>query len=395
MTSANLSFWQHLNREFPLEYDVAVVGGGIAGCSAAYWLKSMEPSAQLILLEKDEIGSGATGRNAGFLLQGSSTSYTIDIERYGRDVARRLWQATLDNRNLVEELFGGEDIAISGCGSSTAAGTDEEADRLMASAQLLHEDGFDAEYLDSRDINKLLGSVGYRGGLHVPSGAVADPVRLVRAVLRHSGAEVLEKTAVKSVSGGNGNTVDLATTRGLVRAGSVVIAINAYLPLLEPEMIELVRPVRAQMLSTVPIGETSLPMPVYSHDGYYYVRQREDGRVLAGGARHLHEMEEVGYSLDTTSALQNDLGIYLSQHFPQWSDARVEHRWAGTMGFSPDGLPSWGRVPDVAGAFWVAGFTGHGMSIAFLIGRVMADLVLGSDQSDLGRIFDSGRFTAK
>ncbi len=394
MTSTNPSLWQHLNREFPLEYDVAIVGGGIAGCSTAYWLKSIEPSLKLILLEKDEVGSGATGRNAGFLLQGSSTSYTIDIERYGRGVARRLWQATLDNRNLIEELFGGEDICFSGTGSCTAAGTDEEAARLSASARLLQEDGFDAEYLDGSKVNQLLGSVGYCGGLYVPSGAVADPVRLVRAVLRDSGAEVLDRTAVKSVSGGNGSTVDLATTRGLVKAGSVVIAVNAYLPLLEPEMIEMVRPVRAQMLSTVPLGAASLLMPVYSHDGFYYVRQREDGRLLVGGARHLHEMTEVGYSLDTTTVLQNDLGIYLSKHFPQWADARVEHRWAGTMGFSPDGLPSWGRVPGVTGAYWIAGFTGHGMSIAFLAGRMMADVVLGSDQSDLREIFDSVRFTA-
>ncbi len=393
MSSENLSLWQHQNRASSAEYDVAVVGGGIAGCSTAFWLKSIEPSARVVLLEKDTVANGATGRNAGFLLQGSSTAYSIDVERYGRDVARRLWQATLENRNLIGELFVREDISLTDTGSCTAAGTEEEAKRLSASERLMREDGFEAEYLDERDVNGLLGSVGYHGGLHVPSGAAADPVRLVQAVLRHSGADVQEKTAVRSVSEGRDGTVHLESAHGLIRARSAVIAVNAYLPLLEPDLIAMVRPVRAQMLSTVPLGAPSLAMPVYSHQGYYYVRQRADGRVLVGGARHLHEMEEVGYSLETTAGLQHDLVSYLSTHFPRWSDARVEHRWAGTMGFSPDGLPSWGRLPEVARAFWIAGFTGHGMSLAFLAGRMMANLALGLKESDLRETFDCDRMS--
>ncbi|HEX8386719.1 MAG TPA: FAD-binding oxidoreductase, partial [Rubricoccaceae bacterium] len=127
--------------------------------------------------------------------------------------------------------------------------------------------------------------------------------------------------------------------------------------------------------------------------GFYYVRQAPDGRVLVGGARHLHEATEVGHDDATTPALQADLEAYLRAHVPAAADAPVERRWSGTMGFSPDGLPVIGDVPGVPGAVYGAGFTGHGMGYGLRFGRLAARRLLGEpDEAD--GLFGADRFAS-
>ena len=189
---------------------------------------------------------------------------------------------------------------------------------------------------------------------------------------------------------GDGGRVRLALEGGgEVVAGRAMLAVNAWLPRLVATLAEKVRPVRAQMLATAPLP-VRLSVPVYSHAGYFYLRQRTDGRVLLGGARHLHRDAEVGYADATTDALQQSLGAYLAEHFPAFADAPVERRWSGTMGFSPDGLPRLGAVPGVPGAWWAAGFTGHGMGYALRFGELAARTLTG-DSDPASDLFAASR----
>ncbi len=133
----------------------------------------------------------------------------------------------------------------------------------------------------------------------------------------------------------------------------------------------------APRCSPPPPSRPVLTAPVYSHDGFYYVRQTPDGRVLVGGARHRHAAEEVGVEDATTGHLQADLEAYLADHIPGAAGAKVERRWSGTMGFSPDGLPVLGPVPGIPAALFAAGFTGHGMGYGLRFGRLAARALLG------------------
>ena len=392
MNGRSVSYWQYINRPETMECDVVVVGGGIAGCSTAFWLKSLQPSLKVLLIERRQIASGASGRNAGFLLQGSSAAYATDVERFGRARARLLWEATLSNRNQLEDLFDGRETGFAATGSCTAAGSAAEAEQLLRSAVMLREDAFEGEFLEAANVNRLLDSTGFQGGLVVPTGAVVDPVRLVRTMVKETDVLVMERLTVRSVTPGSEYPIEIQADPFVIYADAAVLTINAYLPLVEPELAAFVRPVRAQMLATEPLTGKPLRMPVYSHEGYYYIRQLQDGRLLVGGARHRHRNQEVGYSLETTEALQNDLANYLASYFPGRADVEVNRRWAGTMGFSDDGLPVWGRLPEVPRALWVGGFTGHGMSIAFLVGKMMAELTIGETTSKLGDLFSSDRF---
>jgi gamma-glutamylputrescine oxidase len=187
----------------------------------------------------------------------------------------------------------------------------------------------------------------------------------------------------------SGGGVRLVAEAGAVEAPHVVLCLNAFLPHLVPALSAFVRPVRAQMLATAPAAPF-LDRPVYSHEGFFYVRQLPDGRVLAGGARHLHLDAEVGYEDATTEALQADLEAHLRRHFPAAAGAPVERRWSGTMGFSPDGLPVVGAAPGVPGALFACGFTGHGMAFGARFGLLLARLALGMND-EAGDLFAAER----
>ena len=245
-------------------------------------------------------------------------------------------------------------------------------------------------YIPPRETNRRLMARGFGGGLFVPSGGMLQPARLVRHLAAESGADVYTHHRVVALEP-KGEEVVLETPRRPIRAGRVVLALNAYLPQLCPSLGRYVRPVRAQMLATAPVG-AFLDAPVYSHEGYFYIRQRPDGRLLLGGARHLHADAEVGYDDATTPGVQASLERYLHHHWPQSEGLAIEQRWSGTMGFSPDHLPVLGTVPDLPGACWAAGFTGHGMGYGFRFGRLMAEYVLGCAPREDLRLFGVERF---
>lgn len=380
---ATVSHWQAdapgvaTAGEPPSRCDVAVVGGGIAGASTAHWLRQLESDLDVVLVERGRLASGASGRNAGFLLQGTDADFARTAEERGAEVARRLWQFTQENRDGLVEALGGAEVEMVPSGSLTAAGDEAEDARLRRAADLLRADGVEAEYLPPNEANREIGSAGFFGALRVAGGAALHPVRTVRALAKQSGARVVEHCAVQSAEP-SGDGVRLVTSGGTLEAGRVVLALNAYLPRLVPLLAEHVRPVRAQMLATAPQPH-ALGLPVYSHEGYFYIRQLPTGEVLLGGARHLHREAEVGYEDAATAPLQADLEAYLHRHFPAFAGADVARRWSGTMGFSSTGLPRFGTVPGVDQAWWVGGFTGHGMGYGFRMGRTVAAAVSGQD----------------
>ena len=373
-------------------WDVVIVGGGIMGCATAYWLRRFEPSLRVALCEAETLAFGASGRNAGFLLLGTHTDYASAVEAFGRARARLLWQFTAENVRLIREELDGAAFNLQMTGSMIAAGSTGEAARLQHAAKLLAEDGADAEYLEADTANARMHSEGFQGALAVPEGGTLHPGRLVRYLAAQSGASVLEGWPVTALEA-DGEAVRLTSPSGDLRARRVVLTLNAYLPRLLPDAAAYVRPVRAQMLATEPLAPF-LDVPVYSHEGFFYLRQLPDGRMYLGGARHLHEAEEVGFGDVTTVGLQADLEAYLRIHFPQVGAPTVERRWSGTMGFSPDGLPVVGAVPDLPAATFATGFTGHGMGFSVRFGQLLAHRVLGrkdrhANLFDVARLHDT------
>lgn len=364
-------------------YDVAIVGAGIIGAATAHALRALAPGWKIALLDANHVAHGASGRNAGFLLLGTHADYASAVDAYGRDAARRIWAFTAENLDLALDLTGAGAVRT---GSLLAAGSPEEADRLVRSRDLLAEDGVEARW----STGDAFGTRGFAGTLFLPDGGAVDPVRLVRTLVVASGADVHEHTAVERLDADGGRVRLTLAGGGHLVAGRVLVATNARVADLVPGVP--VRPVRAQMLATEPVAPF-LPVPVYSHDGFFYARQTPEGHVLLGGARHLHAAAEVGHDDATTPALHADLEAYLAQHLPGASGADVVRRWSGTMGFSPDGLPLLGSVPGVPGAVYAAGFTGHGMGYGLRFGVLAARRLLGLPD-DADSLFSADRLAS-
>jgi glycine/D-amino acid oxidase-like deaminating enzyme len=149
------------------------------------------------------------------------------------------------------------------------------------------------------------------------------------------------------------------TPAGEVRAGAVILATNAYTATLATGVP--IRPVRAQMLATAPVDVRVTQRPTYSHWGYRYWRQRDDGRLLVGGWRDTAVDDEVGTEQVTTDAVQRHLDAHVAALDVT---APATHRWAGIMGFSPDELPLAGAVKAMPNVYVCGGYTGHGMGFA-------------------------------
>ncbi len=376
-----VSPWQR-----PLEtpvFDVAIVGAGIIGAATAHALCTLRPDLRVVLLDSERVAHGASGRNAGFLLLGTHADYASAVDTYGRDVARRIWAFTSQNLDMALALPGAGAVRT---GSVLAAGSPDEADRLVRSRDLLAEDGVASDWQTA----DRLGTRGFAGTLHIPDGGAVDPVRLVRTLVAGSGADVREHTPVERLDADGGRVRLTLSGGGTVEAERVLVATNARIADLVPGVP--VRPVRAQMLATAAVAPC-LPVPVYSHDGFFYARQTPEGTVLLGGARHLHEVAEVGHDDATTPALHADLEAYLARHIPGADGAAIVRRWSGTMGFSPDSLPILADVPGVPGASYAAGFTGHGMGLGLRFGVLAARHLLGLPD-DADSLFSAARLAS-
>ena len=369
------SFW-HRQHQAPDRWaDVAIVGGGVVGCAVAFWLHRLRPRLRLVILEATSLADGASGRNAGFILPGATADFLKDCQRYGVSRARQLWHFTRQNREALLQELDPQRFNWEGSGALLVAGSAEEEKRLHEGAAHLRSEGVPAAFLPAAEINRRLQAKGFGGGMFLPEAGCLDPVALVHYLAACSEALVLTHQPVVALVPQQ-TCIRLETPYGAVEAGQVVLALNAYLPRLLPETAAYVQPVRAQMLATLPAAHRWINSPLYTHDGFFYVRQLFSGHVLVGGARHLHLEEEVGYVDTTTEFLQKDLERYLHAYFPQTRTLSVMCRWSGTMGFSPDGLPVIGNLAGMEGSYWVGGFSGHGMGYAFRIGRLLAELVL-------------------
>src|SRR2546425_418021 len=198
------------------------------------------------------------------------------------------------------------------------------------------------------------------------------PVRYVRALAGAavgSGARIHDGTRAVAVT-----KDEVRTQRVRVRAGAVVVCVNAYSQHLVPLRV---RPVRGQMLATGPVTRRVFERPAYANRGYRYWRQRADGRLLVGGWRDTASDEEVGEDERTTSRIQQQLARFLRE---RCAEAEITHHWARTMGFSHHALPYVGR--HASGVFVNAGFTGHGMAFATATGELIADLLQGEKRPE-------------
>jgi glycine/D-amino acid oxidase-like deaminating enzyme len=351
------------------EADVAVVGGGITGCSCA--LALAEAGKRVRLFEARELAGGASGRNGGFALRGGSAPFPVLAESIGEEATAGLWRWTEEELGVLAGL-GGD--AFRATGSLRLANDQEERDELREEYEALRAAGLEAEWRE--ELPDPLASW-YPAALFHPPDGVLQPARLVRRIARlaaEAGVEIHEHTRVQSPAE--------------TGAATVVVATDGYPSGLLGELEGLIVPTRGQVLATEPIAERLFDLPHYGRHGFDYWHQRPDGRIVAGGFRDVSLDTEFTAEEVTTPIVQGALERFVEEHVGR--PLRVDYRWAGIFGMVFDFLPVVGRVSGTDGLWVAGGYSGHGNVLGFACGRLVARAILGEDDAKLA-LFEPSR----
>ncbi len=366
------SIW-HQRRCQDRRLDVAIIGGGISGLSAAYWLQKRAPSKRIAGFERGEIGSGASGRNAGFMTCGSIAHFDRQRTNLGLETALELWSMTTENHHLLaaEGLLNSAcDYAKTGAFSLTRA--PERVESLREAADLLRTHGAKVRHVSAGDAPLP----DFAGGYWYEGDAQLDPIRLLEVLREASNVSWHQGTNVRAIRPTE-DGVAVETDGGTYEATTVIVATNAYAPEWLPELGPWVRPVRAQALVTAPASRP-LRAPVYALDDWAYLRQDVQGRIILGGFRPLAADEEVGTEDLLHPRVHAALDAFLARHCGDLFDEapRVLRRWSGALGYAPDALPIVGELPDHPGCFFIGAHSGHGMGWAFVAAERLVALML-------------------
>jgi glycine/D-amino acid oxidase-like deaminating enzyme len=344
----------------PLTRDVTartcIVGGGIAGSSLA--LALARRGDDVVLVDREFPGWGATGRNAGFLLA-DSDCVAMAAAHVGEDAALRLRDAGLATRAFVRTL----PAPVVWTGSVRLAEDAGEA-RWFDETARAGLDGVRTVPLESVP-ERGTGDV-YRAALLDEGDGMTNSLGVLRALIAEAsrrGARRFDGTAATSLAESRGAVV-VETAHGRVRAERVLVATNSEARFLLGADVAPIRPVRAQALAAFVDPMPKWTRPVYATRGGDYWRPVGKDRVLLGGLRRLDKPSEATRSMDATPGLQAPLARMLRRLVGRGPRIEITHRWAGTMGFTKDGLPRVGAVPGRPRVHVLAGCNGHGMGWA-------------------------------
>lgn len=389
----NESFWIATAGTYrpnpPLEgnctVDVAIIGGGFTGLSTAYHLRCADPTIRVAVLEAEFIGYGASGRNGGFSVTNFGLEPVVTKRLFGQQrtiEAHRYMERAV---SCVDALVREHDIQSDYClsGFFRIATTPANLRRLRRDLDLLASMRIGGvEWIDQASLRSEVDSPLFFGALWEPRAALLNPTKQVRELKRiaaAAGAHIYEGTPVTAVT--RGSRFTLITPGGTITAGKVIFATNAYSHLI-PQLRHRQVPAFTHMVVTQPLTSEQRATIGWRHGQgiesmrnlVHYFRLTADGRLAMGGSD-----VTIAFGRDMNRDLNPrvfaDLERDVVRFFPGLREVGFTHRWGGPVSIMLDTVPALGQLGDPR-ALYSVGCMGHGVSLAHLNGRTLADLTL-------------------
>jgi gamma-glutamylputrescine oxidase len=366
--------------------DVAVVGGGIAGCSAALHLA--QRGYKVALVEARFVGYGASGRSGGQLIFGLAPSQKALRAQVGRDDARRLFELSIEALDSTRTLIDTYAIACDYAANHVHVATKPRHVRELAEwADELHGDyGYESARLLNRDeLQSHVSSKLYLGGLLDSRSGHLHSLKYTQGLARAAeleGVRIFENTQVLRYEGGNkrdgaGGTGGVAvySSRGVIHCEHLILCGNAYLDGVAPPLARRILGVGTYIVATEPLdparARALLPSNAAVADVNWildYFRLTADHRLLFGG--------RVSYSAMQPPHLADSMRKRLVRVFPTLADVSVDYTWGGYLDITMSRAPDFGRL--ASNVYYLQGFSGHGMALAGLAGKLVAEAVSGT-----------------
>jgi glycine/D-amino acid oxidase-like deaminating enzyme len=391
MPAKETNFWLQTVTEpargqdgaLPEQVDVAVVGAGFCGLSAARTLAKR--GARVAVLEAETIGWGASSRNGGMVLTGLKLPVPMLITRYGREAVQRMYAASLESIDLVEQIVTEEGMAcsFSRCGHlEVACKPAHFAAYARSAAEIKREFNHDLHIVPKSELGAEIGASIYYGGMVDETSAGLNPAQFVAGLAKaaeRAGASLYERARVTRVSKvwAEGKQVFLVeTSRGRLSAEEIVLASGAYTTAAVPQLRKKIIPIGSYIIATAPLSaELACQLNprnrmIYdSRHFLYYYRLTPDNRMLFGGRAAFFPESE-----NTVRESAELLRWGMVSVYPQLANAKVEYVWGGTLDFTLDVMPHCGKMD---GMHFAVGFAGHGVAAATWMGAKIAGAICG------------------
>src|SRR5467141_4082725 len=352
--------------ELPNAVDVAVIGGGFCGLSAARTLAKRGVS--VAVLEAETFGWGASSRNGGMVLTGMKLPAPTLIQRYGMETVRKMYAASLETIDCVEQIVGEEkiDCGFSRCGHLEVACKQAHFDGYEETAALTRREfHHELRIIPRNELRAEIGSDIYFGGMVDETSAGLHPARYVAGLAdaaQRAGACLCNHTRVTSVVPEiniGARKFRVVTPKGTLTAREVILASGAYTTKATPALHEKIIPIGSYIIATevlpADLARELNPRNRMIYDSkhfLYYYRLTPDKRMLFGGRAAFFPETENTVRQSADILRRGMIGVY-----PQMRDAKVEYVWGGTLDFTFDVVPHAGKINDM---HFAAGFAGHG-----------------------------------
>jgi gamma-glutamylputrescine oxidase len=361
--------------------DVCVVGGGIAGCSAA--LNLAERGYRVVLLEARRIGWGASGRSGGQVIYGLATEQDSLRKLVGAEEARRVWDLSLAAIDFVRQRIARHGIDCHWVdGQMLTAIKPRQWQALQQwQAELAGELSYRTTRLIEREeLRSLIASERYIGALYDSNGGHLHPLRYTLGLgtaAAAAGVEIHEGSEVLSWRGGGSVGVGVVCAGGTVECTQLVFAGNAWLGRAVPALQRRLMSVGSYIIATEPLGEARAQALISNNAAVCdtnwildYFRRSQDHRLLFGG--------RVNYSGVDLRGVGPATARHMQRVFPQLAGVRVDYAWGCLLDITLNRAPDFGRLqPNV---FYLQGFSGHGIALAGLAGELAAEVVAASSE---------------
>jgi glycine/D-amino acid oxidase-like deaminating enzyme len=370
-------------RALPDRVDVAVIGAGFTGLSAARTLAKR--GAKVCVLESETIGWGASSRNGGMVLTGMKLGVNKLISMYGRELTRRMYAASLATIECVEQIIREEaiDCDFSRCGHLEVACKQKHFDDYARQAEVIaHEFNHKLRVVQKNELGDEIGSNIYYGGMVDEVSAGVNPARYVAGLARSAmkaGAEILEHARVqrieRSTRGGEAGW-SVSTSRGEIWAREVFAGTSGYTGKATPALQKKIIPIGSFIITTEILPEalahelSPRDRMIYDSKNYlYYYRLTPDRRMLFGGRAAFFPENDQTVRRSAEILRRGMIDVY-----PQLRDTKIEYVWGGTLDFAFDIMPHAGQID---GMYYAVGYAGHGVAMATYQGQKMAELIAG------------------
>ena len=368
---------EHASTPIPEKVDVAIIGGGYTGLSAA--LTFAKQGVSVAVLEAETIGWGASSRNGGMALTGLKPPMQHVIKKYGRDLAKRLFQSSLDSVSAVEQIVREENIdcGFERYGHLLTANKPKHYDALMNEVEFMSKEfNHDVKLVPQHEQRSEIGSDLFHGALVDEVSGGLNPAQYVAGLAHaaeNAGAGLYARARVNKLER-RGNRFVLETKRGSLKAQSVFVGTSGHTGSVTKRLQKKVIPIGSFIIATEKLPDelahelSPKNRMIFDYKHYLnYFRLWDNHMIFGGRAAFFPETTK------TTRRSAEILRREMVQVYPQLKDVKIEYVWGGTLDFAFDQMT---HVGEDNGIYYSLGYAGHGVAMATYLGKTVAESIL-------------------